>query len=115
MDAAWSAERRTAFRKDAIVRLAVLNKAIAEGRSSPSKVVEFGDPIQIPSLVPEWPAGAIVLIGVAGQFIECQSLSEVPADWRSSVHVIAALDLFWWVQQKQPGKLHLTRLGPAGS
>lgn len=111
----WPAERRKAFRNDAIVRLAALNRAAAEGQNSPASAVEFGDPAMIPSLVPNWPPGPIVVIGVTGEFEELPDLSQVPADWRSSVHVIAALDLYWWVQQKQPGKLHLTRLEPDAS
>ena len=113
MAVAWTVEDRTAFRRAAVSRLAVLNKAIAEGRSTAAVVVEFANPNQITSLVPEWPLGPIVLIGTDGEFNACQDLSEVPADWRVSIQVLAALDLFWWVQQKQPGKLHLTLLGRA--
>lgn len=110
MSATWPQERRLAFRNDAIGRLAALNKAAAEGRSSPPNVVETTDPSQIPLLVPDWAPGPIVLIGTTGDFSDLGSLFDLPLDWRSSVHVIAALDLFWWAHQMRPGHLQLTRL-----
>ena len=110
MNQVWADDRAVAFRKDAIVRLAVLNKAVAEGRESRSTPTEVTELASIQAVVPDWSAGPVVVIAGDGSFTEYAALTDLPAEWPTTAQVVAAVDLYWWAHQRGVGTLLVTRL-----